>query len=79
MLLFDHSPESRIHPGAFQPEIHFEHQYSKQQEICGNPLAMYCFIEYINTPLGLAEVYITKTDNAVIKKLVSIMLKIIEN
>lgn len=77
MLLFDHSPESGIHPGTFQPEIHFEHQYSKQQVICGNPLAMYCFIKYINTPLGLAEVYIT--DNAVIKKLVSIMLKIIEN
>lgn len=79
MPLFNHSPESWINSGTFQPEIHFENQHSKQQKIYGNPLAMYCFTEYINTLLGFAEVYTTKVDNAVIKKLVSKMLKMIEN
>lgn len=40
---------------------------------------MYFFTEYINTLLGFAEVYITKIDNAMIKKVVSKMIKMIEN
>lgn len=42
-------------------------------------MTIYCFTEYINTLLGFAEMYITKIDNAMIKKLVIKMLKTIEN